>query len=87
MGVLSSWKWSPSRDPSNEIKCVVIVVEEPIQVCFLLPTSLITSAMCVNSTEKNLDTTAFLSSWVVAVENEKDIGASSLTVGACFELL
>ncbi len=36
-----------------------------MQVCFLLPTSLITAAMCVNSAETSLDTTAFVASWVV----------------------
>ncbi len=65
---------------------MAIVVEEPIPVCFLLPTGLITSAMHVNSVEKNLGTTAFVSSWMVAVEFENEFGVSTLTVGGCFQV-
>ncbi len=57
-----------------------------MQVCFLLPTSLITAVVCVNSAEKSLDTTAFVASWVVAVVREDDIGVSSLTLDGCFEV-
>ncbi len=57
-----------------------------MQVYFLLPTSLITAVMCVNSAEKNLDTTAPVASLVVAVVMEDDIGVSSLTVDRCFEV-
>ncbi len=44
------------------------IVEEPVEVCPFLLTSLLTAAMCVNSAEKSLDTTAFVASWVVVVE-------------------
>ncbi len=58
---------------------MAIVVEEPLP-------GLITSAMRVNSVEKNLDTTAFVSSWVVAVELENEFGVSTLTLGGCFQV-
>ncbi len=51
-----------------------------MQVWFLLPTSLITAANCVNSTEKSLDTTVFVASWVIAVKMENNDGVSFLTI-------
>ncbi len=45
-----------------------IIVEESILVCFLLPTSIITAAICANSAEESLDTTAFVVNWMVAVK-------------------
>ncbi len=44
-----------------------------IQVGFLLPTSLVTAEMCVNSTEKSHDTTVFVAGWMVAVNVENNI--------------
>ncbi len=49
------------------------IVEEPVQVCFFLLTSLLATTMFVNSAEKSLDTTAFVASWMVAVEVENNV--------------
>ncbi len=53
---------------------------EQIQACFLLPTSLITAVMCVNSAEKNLDTTALVASENDTVELGKNFGISFHTI-------
>ncbi len=50
-----------------------------------MPTSLIVAAMCVNSAEKDLDTTAFVASWMVAVEVENNVSVSYLTIDGCFK--
>ncbi len=50
------------------------IVEEPVKVCFFLLMSFITAAMCVNSSEKSLDTTVFVASWMVAVDVENNVG-------------
>ncbi len=81
-----SWEWSLSQGTFYKIEWVANVLEEPIQLNFLLPTSLITAAMCVNSTEKSLDTTAFVATLVLAVEMENNDGVSFLTIGGCFEI-
>ncbi len=41
---------------------------------------------CCNSTEKSLDTTAFVASLVLAVEMENNDGVSFLTIGGCFDI-
>ncbi len=61
-------------------------MEELKQVCFLLPTNLITAAMCVNSAEKSPDSTDFVASWMVAVEVENNAGVSFLTIDKCFKV-
>ncbi len=58
---------------------VAIAVEESIKVGFLLPTSLITAAIYVNSVLKNIDITAFVVHWVVIVEIEYDVSFSIFT--------
>ncbi len=51
-----------------------------------LPASLLTATMRVNSAEKSLDTTAFVASWMVAVEVENNVGVSFLTIDGCFKV-
>ncbi len=41
--------------------------------------------MCVNSAEKSLDTTAFVASWMIAVEVENKVGVISLTIDRCLK--
>ncbi len=50
-----------------------------MQIRPFLPASLLTATMCVNSAEKSFDTTAFVASWMVAVEVENNVGGSFLT--------
>ncbi len=44
------------------------------------------TAMCVNSAEKSRYTTAFVASWMVAVEVKNNVGVSFLTIDGCLEV-
>ncbi len=59
---------------------------ERMQACFLLPTSLITAAMCVNSAEKSLNTTALVASGVVAINLENNFEISFIKIDPCFKV-
>ncbi len=41
---------------------------------------------CVKSAEKTLDLTAFVASWMVAVEVENNVGVSFHTIDGCFKV-
>ncbi len=69
-----------------EIERAAIMVEEPVQVCFFMPRSLLTTAMYANYAEKSLDTTAFVARWMVAIEVENNVGVSFLTINGCFKV-
>ncbi len=47
---------------------------------------LVTAAVCVNSDEKNLDVTAYMASWMVAVGAENNVGVNFLTIDECFKV-
>ncbi len=57
-----------------------------MQIYPFLPANLLTTTMCVYSAEKSLDTTAFVASWMVAVEVENNDGVSFLTIDGCFKV-
>ncbi len=63
-----------------KFKGVSIIVEESVHVNPFLPASPLTAAICFNYAEQSLDSSAFVASWMVAVEVENNVGVSFLTI-------